>query len=76
MMWRTPATFRRKTRSSQAAGGEGRESMEHPKFEKEFETDVTLRVKEAFEDHGILPPAVLRRTLDAPPPPPLQAVGS
>jgi small-conductance mechanosensitive channel len=46
------------------------------KFEKEFETDVTLRVKEAFEDHGILPPAVLRRTLDAPPPPPLQAVGS
>jgi hypothetical protein len=36
MAWRTLATFRRKARGSQAAGGEGRESMEHPKFEQEF----------------------------------------
>ena len=35
MVWRTLVTFRCKARGSQAAGGEGRESMEHPKFEKE-----------------------------------------
>lgn len=36
-------------------------------YEKAFETDVTERVLEAFAQHGILPPAVLHRTLaDAP----------
>ncbi len=31
------------------------------KYEKAFETDVHLRVAEAFREHGILPPAVLHR---------------
>jgi small-conductance mechanosensitive channel len=31
------------------------------RFEKEFETDVTLRVMEAFDQAGIGPPAVLHR---------------
>jgi len=31
------------------------------KYEKAFETDVHLRVLEAFREHGILPPAVLHR---------------
>lgn len=31
------------------------------KYEKPFETDVHLRVHEAFRDHGILPPALLHR---------------
>lgn len=30
-------------------------------YEKAFVTDVTLRVQEAFAEHGILPPAVLYR---------------
>ena len=30
-------------------------------YEKLFETDVTLRVQEAFSQHGIQPPAVLHR---------------
>jgi hypothetical protein len=34
------------------------------KFEKAFETDVTLRVLEAFADAGIQPPAVLHRSVD------------
>ena len=32
-------------------------------YEKSFETDVHLRVQEAFKEHGIQPPAVLHRTL-------------
>ena len=32
--------------------------------EKAFETDVTLRVLEAFRLEGIRPPAVLHRTAD------------
>jgi small-conductance mechanosensitive channel len=31
------------------------------KHEKEFETDVNLRVLQAFREHGILPPAQLQR---------------
>lgn len=31
------------------------------KYEKALETDVHLRVNEAFKEHGILPPAVLHR---------------
>ena len=33
------------------------------KFEKDFETDVTLRVQGAFRENGILPPASLTRFL-------------
>lgn len=33
-------------------------------FEKLFETDVTLRVLEAFREAGVQPPAVLHRPLD------------
>ena len=33
-------------------------------YEKAFETDVHLRVLEAFHERGILPPAILRRTVD------------
>jgi small-conductance mechanosensitive channel len=36
------------------------------KYEKAFETDIHLRVIEAFREHGILPPAVLYRDRDAP----------
>jgi len=32
------------------------------KYEKAFETDVTLRVLEAFAENGIQPPAVLHRS--------------
>jgi small-conductance mechanosensitive channel len=32
-------------------------------YEKDFVTDVTLRVQEAFAEHGILPPAILHRDL-------------
>jgi len=32
------------------------------KYEKGFETDVTLRVLEAFSENGIQPPAVLHRS--------------
>jgi hypothetical protein len=32
-------------------------------YEKAFETDVHLRVQEAFKEHGIKPPAVLHRTV-------------
>jgi len=35
------------------------------KYEKAFETDVHLRVLEAFRERGIQPPAVLHRTLGA-----------
>jgi len=35
------------------------------KFEKAFETDVTLRVLEAFAEHGIQPPAVLHRSVES-----------
>ncbi len=34
-------------------------------YEKSFETDVTLRVMQAFEEHNILPPAVLHRGRDS-----------
>ena len=37
------------------------------KYEKPFETDVHFRVARAFREHGIRPPAVLHRTLDAQP---------
>lgn len=33
------------------------------KYEKPFETDVHFRVLEAFQDHGIAPPAVLHRNV-------------
>lgn len=32
-------------------------------YEKAFETDVHLRVQQAFKEHGIKPPAVLHRTV-------------
>ena len=35
------------------------------KFEKDFETDVHIRVLEAFREHGIRPPALLLRERDA-----------
>ncbi len=35
------------------------------KYEKPFETDVHLRVLEAFREHGIQPPAILHRQLQA-----------
>jgi hypothetical protein len=35
------------------------------KYEKAFETDVTERIVEAFARHGILPPAILHRTVAA-----------
>ena len=34
------------------------------KYEKALETDVTLRVMDAFRKHDILPPAVLHRNID------------
>ncbi len=40
-------------------------------YEKALETDVTERVHQGFRRHGILPPAVLHRTLD--PATPLQS---
>jgi small-conductance mechanosensitive channel len=33
------------------------------KYEKPFETDVHLRVHEAFREHGVKPPAILHRNL-------------
>lgn len=39
------------------------------KYEKAFETDVHITVQELFREHGIQPPAVLRRSLDAVPQP-------
>lgn len=36
------------------------------KYEKEFETDVHITVQRLFQEHGILPPAVLHRNTDAP----------
>ena len=35
------------------------------KFEKDFETDITLRVQGAFGDSGISPPAILHRDASA-----------
>jgi len=37
------------------------------RHEKAFETDVNLRVIQAFRDDGIQPPAILHRTLDSKP---------
>lgn len=34
------------------------------KYEKAFESDVTMRSLEAFAEHGIQPPALLRRRVD------------
>lgn len=34
------------------------------KYEKPFETDVHFRVRRAFREHGILPPAILHRRLE------------
>ena len=48
MAWRTPATSRRKAGSSQAAGGERRQSMEHPEFEKELGCQPQLDSSEVF----------------------------
>jgi small-conductance mechanosensitive channel len=45
------------------------------KFEKAFETDVTLRVLEAFAEHEIQPPAILHRPFDSLSTPALRAVG-
>lgn len=42
--------------------------------EKAFETDVTLRVLDAFREAGIQPPAVLHRSLEPAPPAPVRAV--
>ncbi|HSC88060.1 MAG TPA: mechanosensitive ion channel family protein [Polyangiaceae bacterium] len=36
------------------------------KYQEPFETDVHFRVLEAFRAHGILPPALLHRSLDPP----------
>jgi small-conductance mechanosensitive channel len=36
------------------------------KYEKQFETDVHITVQGLFQQHGILPPAVLHRSTDAP----------
>jgi small-conductance mechanosensitive channel len=45
-------------------------------YEKAFETDVTLRVLDAFREAGIQPPAVLHRPVDgAPVVEPLRATG-
>lgn len=35
------------------------------KYEKAFETDVNLRVLGAFREHKIMPPAMLRRSIDS-----------
>ena len=35
------------------------------KYEKPFETDVHIRVQQAFQDNGIAPPAILHRTVGA-----------
>ena len=45
-------------------------------YEKALETDVTLRVVEAFRKASILPPAMLHRSLESQPSPPLRAVGA
>jgi small-conductance mechanosensitive channel len=45
-------------------------------FEKALETDITLRVLDAFREAGILPPAVLHRSMDTPGTAPLRAVGA
>jgi small-conductance mechanosensitive channel len=45
-------------------------------YEKAFETDVTLRVLDAFREASILPPAVLHRSIDELETPPLRAVGA
>ena len=37
------------------------------KYEKAYETDVTERVLTAFRENGILPPAILHRSLDGAP---------
>jgi len=37
------------------------------RYEKAFETDVNLRVMQAFREAGIQPPAILHRTLDLQP---------
>lgn len=34
-------------------------------YEKSYVTDVTLRVQEAFAEHGIMPPAILYRDADS-----------
>lgn len=36
------------------------------RYEKLFESDINLRVMQAFADAGILPPAILHRTVTAP----------
>ncbi len=44
------------------------------KFEKALETDVTLRVLEAFDENGIRPPAILYRAADDVTPPDRRAL--
>ncbi len=44
------------------------------RYEKPFESDVHLRVLQAFQERGILPPAVLHRSLDGSPPAHIKAV--
>jgi len=39
------------------------------KYEKDFETDVTMRVQGAFSDNSIAPPAISYRNIDAKPHP-------
>ncbi len=34
------------------------------KFEKDFETDITLRIMDAFRKNDIRPPAILHRKMD------------
>jgi hypothetical protein len=41
-------------------------AQEHARLKKPVETDVHLRVLEAFREHGVLPPAVLHRGPSAP----------
>jgi len=45
-------------------------------YEKALETDVTLRVLDAFREASILPPAVLHRSIEELESPPLRAVGA
>lgn len=46
------------------------------KFEKAFETDVTLRVMQAFAEEHIGPPALLHQPVEPAPAPTLRAVGT
>jgi hypothetical protein len=48
--------------------GAKRDTVLDTEYEKAFETDVHVRVLEAFRAQGIMPPAVLYRPRDVVPP--------